>query len=242
MEPPPPAPLPSILPLPFPVTHSCNFWTFSTLAERWYGLEDGQGDVLLPGAVLAHADPKAGAEEKLPRGHQVTLLRGFKLQHGRVPDERVELAVGEKGEREAPGSRPDPNKPHCSRAPRNGRYLILPPCGNRGMLEQVSWPRGSLLASDVTVGHCRNVGSFLPSSELPGPVPLWGLDHMCSRFRNALPACPPAQAPSLTCPGLPVLLQQRSRNCVSPCADTWCSAPPAAGNRCPQSSASPSHR
>lgn len=46
-----------------------------------YGLEDGQRDVLLPWAVLAHPDPEAGAEEKFPCCHQVTLLRGFKLQH-----------------------------------------------------------------------------------------------------------------------------------------------------------------
>lgn len=32
-------------------------------------LEYGQGNILLPGAVLAHADAKAGAEEQLTRGH-----------------------------------------------------------------------------------------------------------------------------------------------------------------------------
>jgi len=64
----------------------------SPMPTAMYGLEDGQGDVLLPRAVLAHPDPEAGAEEKLPRRHQVTLLGGFELQHCRVPDEGVELA------------------------------------------------------------------------------------------------------------------------------------------------------
>lgn len=56
--------------------------------------EDGQRDVLLPRTVLPHPDPKAGAEEQLARGHQVTLLGRLKLQHGAVPDEGVELAAG----------------------------------------------------------------------------------------------------------------------------------------------------
>ena len=60
-------------------------------------LEDGQGDVLFPGAVLAHADAKARAEEELARGHQVALLRGLELQHRRVPDEGVQLAAGKGG-------------------------------------------------------------------------------------------------------------------------------------------------
>lgn len=49
---------------------------------------------VLEGAVLAHADAEAGAEEQLARGDQVALLRGLELQHGRVPDEGVQLAVG----------------------------------------------------------------------------------------------------------------------------------------------------
>uniref|UniRef100_A0AC11CH96 Leucine rich repeat containing 26 n=1 Tax=Ovis aries TaxID=9940 RepID=A0AC11CH96_SHEEP len=50
-----------------------------------------------PGAVLAHADAKARAEEELARGHQVALLRGLELQHRRVPDEGVQLAAGRGG-------------------------------------------------------------------------------------------------------------------------------------------------
>lgn len=37
-------------------------------------LEDGQGDILLPGAILAHADAEARAEEQLACSHQVALL------------------------------------------------------------------------------------------------------------------------------------------------------------------------
>lgn len=56
--------------------------------------EDGQGHVLLPGAVLPHPDPKAGAEEQLTGGHQVALLGRLELQDGAVPDEGVEFAAG----------------------------------------------------------------------------------------------------------------------------------------------------
>ena len=42
----------------------------------------------------------------------------------------------------------------------------------------------------------------------------------------------------LTCLWRPGWPQQRSRSCVSPCAGTWCSAPPAVWNRYPPSSAS----
>lgn len=67
---------------------TCRVWGLRAV----YGLEDGQGDILLPRAVLAHPNPKAGAEEKLPCRHQVALLGGFELQHRRVPDEGMELA------------------------------------------------------------------------------------------------------------------------------------------------------
>lgn len=52
----------------------------------------------------------------------------------------------------------------------------------------------------------------------------------------------PRPAPPLTCPAQPGWPPPRSRSCASPCAGTWCSAPPAAGSRCPPSSASPSRR
>ena len=57
--------------------------------------ENGQGHVLLPGTVFPHPDPKSGTKEKLPGGHQVTLLRRFKLQHSAVPDEGMELTAGD---------------------------------------------------------------------------------------------------------------------------------------------------
>lgn len=60
----------------------------------WDRPENGQGHILFPGAVLAHAYAKARTEKQLSRGHQVALLRGFKLQHRRVPDESMQLAVG----------------------------------------------------------------------------------------------------------------------------------------------------
>ncbi|CAH6788683.1 AABR07051241.1 [Phodopus roborovskii] len=46
----------------------------------------------------------------------------------------------------------------------------------------------------------------------------------------------------LTCPAQPGWPQLRSHSCAFPCAGTWCSAPPASGSRCPQSSASQLHR
>ena len=57
--------------------------------------ENGQGHVLLPGTVFSHPDPESGTKEKLPSGHQVTLLRRLKLQHSAVPDEGVELTAGD---------------------------------------------------------------------------------------------------------------------------------------------------
>lgn len=60
----------------------------------WDRPENGQGHILFPGAVLAHAYAKARTEKQLSRGYQVALLRGFKLQHRRVPDESMQLAVG----------------------------------------------------------------------------------------------------------------------------------------------------
>lgn len=61
----------------------------------WDRPENSQGHILFPGAVLAHAYAKARTEKQLSRGHQVALLRGFKLQHRRVPDESMQLAVGQ---------------------------------------------------------------------------------------------------------------------------------------------------
>jgi len=66
-------------------------------SSGWDAPENGQGHVLLPGAVLAHADAKARAEEQLSGGHQVALLRGLELQHRGVPDESMQLAVEGRG-------------------------------------------------------------------------------------------------------------------------------------------------
>ncbi len=95
----------------------------------WDRPENSQGHILFPGAVLAHAYAKARTEKQLSRGHQVTLLRGFKLQHRRVPDESMQLAVGAGG-REGDGKdgelrcnntvrnntlvAPDPTHPSCA--------------------------------------------------------------------------------------------------------------------------------
>lgn len=69
----------------------------------WDRPENGQGHILFPGAVLAHAYAKARTEKQLSRGHQVALLRGFKLQHRRVPDESMQFAVGGGEEEEEEG-------------------------------------------------------------------------------------------------------------------------------------------
>lgn len=95
----------------------------------WDRPENSQGHILFPGAVLAHAYAKARTEKQLSRGHQVALLRGFKLQHRRVPDESMQLAVGAGG-REEDGKdgglrcnstvrnntlmAPDPTHPSCA--------------------------------------------------------------------------------------------------------------------------------
>ena len=68
--------------------------SYENRSFRWDRPENGQGHILFPGAVLAHAYAKARTEKQLSRGHQVALLRGFKLQHRRVPDESMQLAVG----------------------------------------------------------------------------------------------------------------------------------------------------
>lgn len=224
-----------------------------------YGLEDGQGDVLLPGAVLAHPDPEAGAEEELPRRHQVTLLGGLELQHRRVPDEGVELAA------------------HRERMDRSGWAAQLG-CSHRGSSKGAPSPDLNTEATQPCTerrkearkgGHGQGQGSHcaIPHADLvlptqrPGqipPGPSWEVPSShastaappsfallappsCSSLKPS-PAWPGEVLALLTCPSLPGWPRQRSRSCASPCACTWCSAPPAVGSRCPRSSASPWRR
>lgn len=89
----------------------------------WDRPENSQGHILFPGAVLAHAYAKARTEKQLSRGHQVALLRGFKLQHRRVPDESMQLAVGAGGREE--GGKDGGLR--CNSTVRNNTIVAIPP-------------------------------------------------------------------------------------------------------------------
>lgn len=121
-------------------------------------LEDGQGDVLLPGAVLAHADAEAGAEEQLSRGHQVALLRSLELQHRRVPDKGMQLAASR--------GRGHGRPPRCraALAPARSHGPVGPP----GKLEACSRPSGpaalTLPARRPPLGLARPRPSLVPHS------------------------------------------------------------------------------
>jgi len=75
-----------------------NFHLLFAIKLTLVEVQDGQGDLIRPGAVLLQSDAVAAPAEEVARGDQLAVPGGLELQARAVPDEGVEVAAREGGE------------------------------------------------------------------------------------------------------------------------------------------------